>query len=251
MTVLILEDEERTGHHLAKMLLEYDPSMRIYGPLASVRKATEWLDEHDAPDLMLVDIHLEDALVFKLFEQRTITAPVIFTTAYDAYMIEAFRVSSIDYLLKPVQYDALTSALEKYKSLQHHFSQTGYRALLDHLKAKTPAYKDRFMITAGDRIFSVESNDVSYCVVNARAVYFITHTGRRFVVPHTLDALESLLDPSQFFRVSRQCIVSRRAIQQSHLLSSSRIKVDIKPEPPEEVIVSGDRVAEYKLWLGK
>jgi two-component system LytT family response regulator len=252
MKVLILEDEERTARHLEELIHRYDKTIQVLATLPSVTKASDWLMKNDAPQLIFMDIHLEDALVFRLFEKIRITTPVIFTTAYDEYMIQAFKVNSIDYLLKPVQLPELQSALDKYQSLQKHFTQINYQTLVELIGNKTTsAYKDRFMITAGNRITTVDAKNIACFFLEAKATYLFTDKGQRLVVSYSLDELSQCLDPRLFFRVNRQCIISHSSIRNAYSYSPGKLKVELQPAAPNEIFVSGDRMNDFKVWLGK
>src|SRR6187402_2870594 len=160
MKTIIIEDENLTAKRLESLLHKYDNTIQIEAILPSVKEAIGWLESHPEPDLIFMDIHLEDDLAFKIFEQIRIAAPVIFTTAYDEYMLKAFKVNSIDYLLKPIDYDDLVRALEKFKSLQVN-SGFDMNALLQLVqKPKEPTFKDRFMVTIGTKIYSIETEDI-------------------------------------------------------------------------------------------
>jgi DNA-binding LytR/AlgR family response regulator len=252
MKVLILEDEERTARHLEELIHQYDQTIQVLGTLPSVKKATEWLMKNDAPELIFMDIHLEDALVFRLFEKIRITMPVIFTTAYDEYTIQAFKVNSIDYLLKPVQLPELQAALDKYQLLQKHFTQFNYHTLVELIGNKTPsAYKDRFMITAGNRISTVEAKNIVCFFLESKVTYLFTDKGQRLVVSYSLDELSQCLDPRLFFRVSRQCIISHSSVRSAYSYSPGKLKIELQPAAPVEIFVSGDRINDFKTWLGK
>lgn len=258
MNVLIIEDENLTAKRLEGMLQKYDPAVNVLGRIPSVSDAVAWLAEPHAPiDLVFMDIHLEDDLGFRIFEQAKLTTPVVFTTAYDEYMIQAFKVNSIDYLLKPINYDELVAAIEKFKSLKKQYGQVNPPApdletLLNLMgKPKQTDYKDRFMITVGNKIRSIETTDVAYFYLEEKIVFLVTKDGLNLPVDYSLDKLTQLLNPRQFFRISRQFLVSLPAIQSIHTFSAGKLKLDLTPKTRQEVFVSGDRMTEFKEWLGK
>jgi DNA-binding LytR/AlgR family response regulator len=252
MKILILEDEERTARTTITLLSQHHTEAQVLAIIPSVSKAAQWLANNPSPDLILTDIHLEDSLVFKLFEEVNITCPVIFITAFNEYMIHAFKVNGIDYLLKPLQSEALISALHKYKTLQSHFSDVNYRAILKNIDLqKSPEYKDRFMITAGTKLFTVEAGDIAYFILDAKVTHLVTHKGQKFVVNYSLDDLAELLDPKVFFRINRQCLASINSIDNASHFSTGKLKVKLNPTSDEELFVSGDRVPRFKEWLGK
>ncbi len=252
MNVLIIEDENLTARRLEGQLKKYDPSIVVLDRLPSVKGAVAWFRQNAAPDLVFMDIHLEDDLGFAIFDQISMQAPVIFTTAYDEYMIKAFKVNSIDYLLKPVNYEELAAAIEKYKALKRQFSSTDLDALLRSIqKPKEPEYKERFMISIGPKLRSVETADVAYFFLDERVTFLTTTEGANLPLEYNLDKLTQLLDPKRFFRVNRQFLVSLPAIYSIHTYSAGKLKLDLQPKTRHEVFVSGDRVADFKEWLGK
>ncbi|MBD2755583.1 LytR/AlgR family response regulator transcription factor [Spirosoma validum] len=263
MNVVIIEDENLTGKRLESMLNKYDPAINVLARIPSVAEAVAWFSEYDRTmpsspiDLVFMDIHLEDDLGFRIFEQAQLTTPVIFTTAYDEYMIQAFKVNSIDYLLKPINYDELVAAIEKFKALKKQFGQTPPAApdletLLNLIgRSKQTDYKERFMITVGTKIRSIETGEIAYFYLEEKVVFLVTKDGLTLPVDYSLDKLTQLLNPRQFFRISRQFLVSLPAIQTIHAFSAGKLKLDLVPKSRQEVFVSGDRMTEFKEWLGK
>ena len=273
MNVVIIEDENLTAKRLEGMLLKYDPAISVLARIPSVAEAVAWFGQAERPavDLVFMDIHLEDDLGFRIFEQASLTTPVIFTTAYDEYMIQAFKVNSIDYLLKPINYDELVAAIEKFKALKKQFEQTSsspgqagaiqpgaiqpgpdLEMLLSLIgKPKPTDFKDRFMITVGTKIRSIETADVAYFYLEEKIVFLVTKEGLNLPVDYSLDKLTQLLNPRHFFRISRQFLVSLPAIQTIHTYSAGKLKLDLTPKSRHEVFVSGDRMTEFKEWLGK
>ncbi|GAB3558593.1 LytR/AlgR family response regulator transcription factor [Spirosoma fluminis] len=258
MNVVIIEDENLTAKRLEGLLHKYDPSVNVLAQIPSVADAVDWFGHpHPAIDLVFMDIHLEDDLGFRIFEQAKLTTPVVFTTAYDEYMIQAFKVNSIDYLLKPINYDELVAAIEKFKSLKQQFGTSSsitpdLETLLGLLGQPKPTdYKDRFMITVGTKIRSIETSEIAYFFLEEKIVFLVTKDGLNLPVDYSLDKLTQLLNPRQFFRISRQFLVSLPAIQTIHTFSAGKLKLDLMPRPKQEVFVSGDRMTEFKEWLGK
>lgn len=253
MRVLVLEDEPLTAQRLTGQLRQYDPAIEVLATLPSVAQAAAWLRAHPAPDLLLLDIHLEDDLVFQLFEEVAVPTPVIFTTAYDEYLLQAFRVHSIDYLLKPIAYDQLAAALDKYQRLRAHFAAPPDLAALLRLVAQpaAPTYRERFLVSVGAKLRSVEAVDIAYCFLEERTTWLTTRQGTTLPLDYSLDKLSQQLDPRQFFRVNRQYLVGRAALETVHVYSASRLKLEVRPTPRHEVVVSGDRVVAFKDWLGR
>jgi len=255
MNVLIVEDEKLTAQRLESLLANYDPEIRVLAVLRSVKKSVAWFAQTDIqPDLLFLDIHLEDDSGFRLIEQAgLLTLPIIFTTAYDQYMLQAFKTNSIDYLLKPIDADELAAALDKFKQVRQTPTPPlpDVGALLKLLQPVTTAYKDRFMVTIGTRIRSIETAEIACFFFEDKATWLTTPEGQHIIVEYSLDKLATLLDPKLFFRVNRACIVSLGAIRMVHTYSGSKLKVDLHPAPRQEVFVSGDRITAFKDWLGR
>lgn len=252
MNVVIIEDEERNARQLERLLKKYDPTIQTLAQLPSVQAAVNWFGQHSQPDLAFMDIHLEDGLAFRIFEQLTVTVPVIFTTAYDEYVLKAFKVNSVDYLLKPVEYDELVAAIEKFKSLRHQSVLPDLTALVQFMyKAQSGSYRERFMVTIGTRIHSVEVADIAYFHSEEKATFLLTKTGQLLPLEYSLDQLAGMVNPAHFFRVNRQFLVARTAIQSAYAYSAGKLKLDLVPPTRQEVFVSMSRLSEFKDWLGR
>ena len=255
MNVVIIEDETLTARRLEKLLGDYDPSIRVVARIPSVAGAVRWLTDPDAPppDLIFMDIHLEDDLAFRIIEQTNLTTPIIFTTAYDAYALRAFKANSVDYLLKPIDEAELAAALDKFRKLRQTPSQTlpNLAALVSLLDPAGRAYKERFMITIGTKIRSVSTADIAYFFVEDKATWLTTFDGQHMTLEYSLDKLTTLLDPNVFFRVNRGFLVALHAIRTIQAYSAGKLRLDLRPAAAAEVFVSGDRLADFKQWLGK
>ncbi|GAB3996413.1 LytTR family DNA-binding domain-containing protein [Spirosoma daeguense] len=252
MNVLIIEDEARSARQLERMLKRYDSSIHILAQLPSVRESIAWLSQHPSPDLILMDIHLEDGLAFTIFEQIHLTTPIIFTTAYDEYMIKAFKVNSIDYLLKPVDEDELVNALTKLKTLRSVANSPDITQLLQVVQQfRESPFKERFMISIGTKIRSIETADIAYFYSEEKATFLMTREGQFLPLEYSLDQLAGLLNPAQFFRVNRQFLVARSAIQTIQAYSAGKLKVDLQPASRHELFVSVSRMSDFKDWLGR
>ena len=257
MNVVIIEDEDRTARQLERLLKKYDPTVHVLIQLPSVKKAVDWFSQPSngqspQPDLVFMDIHLEDGLSFGIFEQFNLTLPIIFTTAYDEYMLKAFKVNSIDYLLKPVDYEELVAAIEKFRTMRSQPTLPDLNALMAFMQKPQPvSYKERFMVNIGTRIHSVEVADIAYFYSEEKATFLITKGGQLLPLEYSLDQLSSLLNPVQFFRVNRQFMVARNAIQMIHAYSAGKLKIDLQPVSRQEVFVSMSRLSEFKDWLGR
>ncbi|MFD2937521.1 LytR/AlgR family response regulator transcription factor [Spirosoma flavum] len=258
MNVLIIEDEKRTAQRLESLLMQYDTTIRVLAQLPSVAKGLAWFADpaNGKPDLLLLDIHLEDGSGFQLIEQAKLTLPIIFTTAFDEYTLRAFKTNSIDYLLKPIDEVELGAALDKFKSLRS--SPTPDLTALLQLLGQTPPvgspqvmYKERFMVTIGPRIRSIETADIAYFFFADKATWLTTREGQHVSIEYSLDKLSELLNPIRFFRVNRAYLVALDSIRTIHAFSGGKLKVDLNPKPNDEVFVSGDRITPFKEWLGK
>lgn len=259
MNVVVIEDERLTAQRLISLLKKYDATIDVLAQIPSVAEARAWFKTNPSSsvDLIFMDIHLEDGDSFQIISELNLQTPVIFTTAFDEYMIKAFKVNSIDYLLKPVNYDELSAAINKFKALRSRNSavrteQIDIKALIDQLGQQTnPQFKDRFMITVGTKIRSVKTESIAYFYLEEKTVLMVTNDGTTLPVDYSLDKLTQIMDPKQFFRVSRQFMVSLSAINMVHAISAGKLKLDLNPKTKHEVSVSGDRITDFKQWLGK
>ncbi len=251
MKILILEDENATARRLEKLLAEIDPTLQILDTLDSIESAVNWLNRHPAPDLILQDIHLADGNSFEIFKHTNAACPVIFTTAYDEFALQAFKVNAVDYLLKPIKKEELAAAIEKTRRLQGSAqSPAQLAALLEVLRKNEPQHLQRMLIKFGHSIKLVDMADAAYFYTRDKITFLVTRsTGKRFPIDHPLDKLETLLDPLKFFRINRQFIINMAAIKEMHPYSKSRVKIDLEPASDMETIVSTERSAEFKRWL--
>ncbi len=251
MKVLIIEDENAAARRLEKLLTELDSAILVLEKLDTVEMAVTWLQSNPQPDLIFLDIHLADGSSFDIFEHVSITCPVIFTTAYDEYALQAFKVNAVDYLLKPIKNSELASALEKYKQVFGAAKNADYSSLLDSLRRQEGAnHLRRMLIRFGSAIKLVDMTDAAYFYTKDKITFLVVRsTGKRFPVDYPLDKLAIMLDPGTFFRINRQFIVNVAAIKEMHPYSKSRVKVDLDPPIDLETIVSTERSAEFKKWL--
>ncbi|GAB3967899.1 LytTR family DNA-binding domain-containing protein [Spirosoma terrae] len=269
MNVFLVEDEELAVRKLSRLLLDVDPTIQIVGTAASVRSSVEWLNEHtpgkpNAPDLILMDIELADGQSFEIFEQTTVRAPVIFTTSYDEYALRAFKVNSIDYLLKPIKRHELEASLTKYRRTVGHtgdvaepkLSDIGIMdidALVQQLRQQIQPtdHRRRFLVKHRQQWVPVEVNDIAYFYSEEGSSLFQTHSNQKFSLDYTLDELERMLDPAQFFRVNRQYIIQINTVQQIHPYFNNKLKLVLKPAVNDDVLVSRERATDFKKWMGK
>lgn len=249
--VLIVEDEPLAVKRLTRLIKELAPDFEIYKVVDSVSDTVAFLDSEEV-DLIFMDIHLSDGNSFSVFDKvkNPVKTPIIFSTAYDQYAIRAFKLNSVDYLLKPVDKDELTKAIEKFRE-QQMAPGLDLNALRSALKSPSSSYQKRFIVSSGEKIKSVKIDEVAYFFGQQKYVFLITHDNRRHIIDYTLTQLTELLDPEQFFRINRQFIIGFDAIKQMHTWSKSRVKIDLAPTPDLEAIVSIDRSGDFKRWLDR
>ena len=250
MRILIIEDETPAADRLKKMILDFEPTAEITSNLVSIASSVKWLKENPAPDLIFMDIHLSDGDSFQIFNEQEVTSPVVFVTAYDQYALEAFKVNSIDYLLKPVKKEDLLRALEKFKQR----GASNMQQMMDLLKQMniTPSKKEtqkRIVIRYGDTIKMVEIAEVAYFYTEDKINFLCTKDNVRYPIDQNLDELESMVDGDVFFRINRQYIININAIDKMLAWSKSRVKVILKPTCENETIVSTERSPNFKEWL--
>jgi len=247
--VVIIEDEQIASDYLEKMIRSYSDEFEVIAKLDSVEASIKFLSDQQA-DLLFCDIHLADDISFNIFNQITVTAPVIFTTAYDQYAIRAFKLNSIDYLLKPINKDELFAAITKFKqSLK--YSQPDLSNLLAAFRSQSQAYQQRFLVSNGAKLKSVAIHEIAYFYADQKLNFLVEKSGKQFIVDHSLDKLEPQLDPELFFRINRQFIISFESISSMVSYSKSRIKVELQPPASRESIVSVERSPEFKIWLNQ
>ena len=252
MHVLLIEDEAPAARQLTRLLASLRPDWQILDVIDSVEAAVHWLRTFSRPDLLLMDIQLADGMSFDIFRQVTVTTPVIFTTAYDEFTLKAFKVNSVDYLLKPIEEDELAAALQKFETIHptpaDALSPTLAR-LLAQLPTPQPACKERVVVKAGAQLLIIPVATLAYLYSDDGLTFGVDTSGKRHVLDYTIDEAAGFLAPAQFFRISRKVIVQVSAISRIHAYFNSRLKLDLQPGPAFEVIVSRERVAEFKAWL--
>lgn len=252
LNVLIVEDETPAAEKLERYLGRYSEGIKIKGKVESVEEAVNWLEANQSTiDLIFMDIQLKDGVSFDIFKEVKIQKPVIFITAYNEFALDAFKVNGIDYLLKPITFTDLSDSLKKVESLgtQLRWSEERNQAVVTNLDPAQKVYKNRFMVKLGDHIKSITSDQISLFFADGRDVYLITNQLRKFIIDYTLESLDELLDPKIFNRVNRSYIVNISAIQDVVVYSNSRLKItpNIKWEP--EIIVSREKVGDFKEWF--
>jgi two-component system response regulator LytT len=247
---LIIEDEVPAAARLEKLLLEINPEIQILDKLDSVDAAVSWFSRNEQPDLLILDIQLADGLCFDIFRKIKIDSFVIFTTAYDEYAIKAFELNSIDYLLKPVNKIKLEASLEKYRHLAGHEPQFNFDEIIKAIESKKSGHKKRFAISIGSKIRSIETSEIAYIVSLEKSTFLGTFDGHEYPIDFSLDRLEEMLDPDQFFRINRQNIINYRAIGKINILSKSRLELDVEGSK-EPMLVSTARAHEFRMWIDK
>lgn len=246
MKALIVEDETAAALNLQAVLKEVAPGIEVVATLESVVESIEWLRANPQPDLLFMDIHLADGDSFRIFQAVEITAPVIFTTAYDQYALEAFKVNSIDYLLKPLNAADLRRALEKLRRLTGD-ERRDYGSRLKSMAARQQA--DTFLVHVRDRIIPLRRERIAYCYTANEKVTACDFDGEVYPLDKTLEALQAMLPEGEFFRANRQFIVARRAVKEIVVWFGSRLSLRLVVETPERIIISKARVPEFKAWL--
>lgn len=255
MKVLIIEDEELGAAKLRKMLTALYDDLEIAGITDSIESSVAWLQQHPAPDLIFMDIELSDGQSFEIFNQTEVKSPVIFTTSYDEYALRAFKVNSVDYLLKPVQKEELQQAVEKFKNNyqpQQAESSPMEQLLLDlQHRLGVKAYRKRFLVKNANRLVSVDVSDIQYFYAEGRVTFFKTNDNRKLIVDYTIEELEQMLDPAEFFRISRPFLVAVRSIDKIEDFFGNRLILKLKPNLEKEALVSREKVSDFKIWMGK
>ena len=251
MNLLIIENEKPAADRLIRVLMKIDKSITVLGVIETVEEAINRLQENPQPDLILMDIQLDDGLCFEIFETINIEIPVIFTTAFDEYTLKAFKVNSIDYLLKPIDEELLKTALTKFKRLYADKDpfRRDFKQLLYEFRNQ---YKSRFLLKIGEKYRSVTTGEISHFHINERSVFLCDNHGKDYGIDYSLEQLQTMLDPRKFFRINRECIVNIDAISLMYSYSSSRLQLTLKEKENSELfVVSRDKVAEFKRWIDK
>jgi DNA-binding LytR/AlgR family response regulator len=258
MKVLIIEDEDLAVKKLRKTLESVDGSAEVVGVADSIRSSVNWLQNNPVPDLILMDIELCDGQSFEIFDKVDIKSTVIFTTSYDEYALKAFKVNSVDYLLKPVQKEDLQAALDKVRRLKEMYG-TGNNAAVSvenlvkelQLKLQPKDYRKRFLVKHAQKLVSIDIDEIAYFYSDGRLNFFKTYDNKKYVVDYTMDELEDMLDPDRYFRISRSFYVSIKSIDQIHDYFGNRLLLHLLPEVDKEAIISREKVTDFKKWMGK
>jgi DNA-binding LytR/AlgR family response regulator len=251
MNVLIVENERPAAGKIVTLLKKIDKSIAVLGIIETAEEAINRLEEKPEPDLIIMDIQLDDGLCFEIFETINVDIPVIFTTAYDEYTLKAFKVNSVDYLLKPIDEESLRAAYTKFKKLYADKDpfRRDFRQLVNEFRNQ---YKSRFLIKIGEKYKSVPTGDISHFHICERNVFLCDFQGTDYGIDYSLEQLQSSMDPRKFFRINRECIVNIDAISMIHSYSSTRLQLVLKGKEKNDLfIVSREKVATFKKWVDK
>jgi len=258
MKILIVEDEDLAVKKIQKTLAGVAPDAEVVAVTDSILSTVNWLEGNPAPDLILMDIELSDGQSFEIFNQTTIKSPVIFTTSYDEYALKAFKVNSIDYLLKPIQKEDLEAALKKLKQMKDLYKTEDKSGVsIDNLvkelqqKLQPKEFRKRFLVKHAQKLVSIEIDDIAYFFSDGRLNFFKTYDNKKFVVDYTMDELEDMLDPDKYFRISRSFYIAVNSVDQIHDYFGNRLLLHLKPVVDKESIVSREKVTDFKKWMGK
>lgn len=260
MKILIVEDEELAVKKLQKTLASVDDSTEIVGVADSIKSSVDWLQHNPPPDLILMDIELSDGQSFEIFNLTEVKTPVIFTTSYDEFALKAFKVNSVDYLLKPIQKEDLEAALVKFKKMKESFGGTitnKQDMSIDHIvkelqqKLQPKEYRKRFLVKHAQKLVSITCEEIAYFYSDGRLNFFKTSDNRKFVVDYTMDELEDMLDPDKYFRISRSFYVSVASIEKIDDYFGNRLILHLNPPVDKEALVSREKVTDFKKWMGK
>jgi DNA-binding LytR/AlgR family response regulator len=254
MNILIIEDEKLAANRLSGLIKSMDETAEIVGTLDSIKASVAWFSSNPLPDLTFMDIQLADGLSFEIFDQVAVRCPVIFTTAYDEYALRAFKVNSIDYLLKPIDTDELSRAMEKFRNLHHESAETESVAapVMDRvLQMLTKSFKSRFLVRAGEHIKTIPVEQVTFFYSMEKVTFLNTTENKEYDIDYTLEELDGLLNPELFFRINRKYIVSMGAIRDIISYTNSRLKLKLVNSTDNDIIVSREKVTDFKKWLDR
>ncbi len=255
MKILILEDETLAAEKLQNLVTEIEPSAEIIGVLKSVEATLLWLEQNDEPDLILSDIQLLDSVSFDIFSEKEVKCPIIFTTAYDQYAIQAFDVNSVDYLLKPIQKEKLEAALEKYKSAKNNLggiSTADIGKIADMIRDHSQEFKSRFLVKLGQKIRAIPVEKIAYFFTEDKMTFIMTEAGEKYPIDHSLEDVDTVLDPRIFFRINRKYIICLDAVKEIHPYFKGRLKLELNPAiDDDDIVISSEKTPSFKQWLDR
>ncbi|MBI9063946.1 MAG: response regulator transcription factor [Marinilabiliaceae bacterium] len=251
MKILIIEDELHNQRLIQGMIQEIRPHWQIAGVMESVSESIEWLKDN-SPDLIFMDIQLVDGICFSIFEQVHVKSPVIFTTAYDNFAIQAFKVNSIDYLLKPIKDEELKRAIKKFeRQNQPHHEIENYNEILDAIRKGEKKYRTRFLIQGSKAYFKINTSEIAYFYSQNKITFAITFENKEHIIDFTLETLEEELNPDQFFRANRNMIIHIDAVEKFEDYFGGKLYLKLNPPFHEEVTISRLKNSAFKAWVGK
>ena len=253
MRILIIEDEHYAARRLETLILKELPEVTILGVIDSVEEAVAFLSSHVEPNLIFMDIQLADGLSLQIFDQIKINCPVIFVTAYDEYALNAFKVNGIDYLLKPIEEEDLCKAINKYQQFfpDERALQLNWQRISDDIFKPKSQYKQRFLIKSGNSYQYLNAADVIYFYSEDGLSFAIDNKQKKLILDNTLEKIGMQLDPDSFFKISRKHIVSIKNINKVHPYLNNRLKVELEPQIATDLVVSRDKVKDFKAWLDR
>lgn len=251
MTILIIEDEKPAADRLVRLLKNYYPEAKYVQDIDSIKSAVNWFETHPKPDLFFLDIQLADGLSFEIFKQVEVNSPVIFCTAYDQYAMKAFELNSVDYLLKPIDPEDLEKAIEKFKTRFDKKPEASfdYSKLESLLNAKNQDFKERFVVKVGDKIKAIPTKEIAFFYSESKATFAQDFNGKSFLIDFSLDQLLDVLDPKKFYRLNRKYIASFESIEDMRSYSNSRLKLILKNCKDQDILMSREKVTDFKNWL--
>lgn len=253
MKVLIIEDEPHAATRLQKVLQQVDASIEVVDKIDSVKGAIGWLTSHPEPELIFMDIQLGDGLSFSIFEQVDIGCPVVFTTAYDEYALKAFKVNSIDYILKPVDPDDIQATLDKHKKLGLSKPDTSamFGSIQSALDSLTRKSKSRFVVKVGEHLKTIAIEDILYFYSQDKVTFCLTKENRNVILDYSLEQIQEMVDQERFFRINRKYLISEYACTDIVTYLNSRLKLTLKGSDDKDIVVARERVQEFKVWLDR
>lgn len=253
MRVIIVEDEQSVAQNLCDILGEIDPKIEILAILETIKDTVTWIETNETPDLGLFDIRIADGNSFEIFEKVAVNFPIVFTTAFDEFALRAFKVNSIDYLMKPIKKAELKHALDKYEAIYTEKvnidNEQLRRVLISLQEEKKPKFKRSFLVYQKDKIIPVATDRIAYfCLENDR-VFCLTHKNEKYGMDQTLDKVQKQVNPTEFYRANRQFIVARKAVDSASVYFQRKLKLTLKNSPDKSIIISKLKITEFKRWL--
>lgn len=257
MKILIVEDEELAVKKLRWLLQEAKPDATVVADSDSIESTVEWLNSNPTPDIILMDIELVDGQSFEIFERTEVKCPVIFITSYDEYAIQAFTVNSVAYLLKPIEKEDIIAAFNKFDQLKEFYSTNAPGFSINHLVEELQArlqpktYRKRFLTRYGNKLTAIETHDIAYFFVDGRVIFLRTYDNKKIALDYTIEELEQMLDPTEYFRINRSYLISLKCVQKMDDYFNQRLILELKPAANDQVIISREKVTSFKTWMGK